>query len=123
MDDMKKLISVQKLGYSHSISAITQHADFYSDDVAVFGKNVELCAQQRARCVLHVLHSLRVLHSQRSDRGHSVAAVRGKGLQVCRGTGAAGGIKSGNAQKNWGSRIGMIVVIPHLVVLCASTPE
>jgi hypothetical protein len=44
--------------------------------------------------------SLRVLHRQRSDGRHSIAAVGRKCFQVGANAGAATGIKSRNSQKN-----------------------
>jgi hypothetical protein len=48
--------------------------------------------------------------------------MRGEGLQVRRSAGATGGVKSRNGKKDGRSRVGMIMIIMigHLVVLCAS---
>jgi len=53
--------------------------------------------------------TLRILHRQRSDRRHSVAAVRGKSLKVGNYTCTAAGIESRNAQQDWRRHCGVSV--------------
>src|SRR5262245_14451734 len=94
MHDMYELVGIQKFTDGYCIAAITQHADFYRGDFAILRQHFQLFPQLRARCVVYRFYSLCVLHRQRSDRRHSIAAIRGERLQVGCDSCAAARIKS-----------------------------
>src|SRR5882762_8310896 len=64
VDDVSKLVGVQKFGHGHSVAPVSEHADFYASDLAVADQDIELCAQSRGGGVLHFLDALCILDGQ-----------------------------------------------------------
>src|SRR5882762_7870906 len=64
VDDVSKLVGVQKFGHGYSVAPVSEHADLHASDIAVADQDIELRAQSRARRVLHFLDALCILDGQ-----------------------------------------------------------
>ena len=53
MNDVGKLVSIEKLGDNGGVAAIAQHADFHGSDVAIFNQDFQLFAQLGDRRVVN----------------------------------------------------------------------
>ena len=80
VDDVREFVGIEKFADDNGVAAITEHADFYGGDVAVFREDFELFAEFGARSIVCGFNSLGVLHRERCDRRNAVAAMGGESL-------------------------------------------
>jgi hypothetical protein len=100
---------VEKFRNHRGVASIRQHSDLHCSDCDVIHQFLKLRSQLRSRRRVHGLNTLRGLHGESRNRGHSIAVVRRKRLQVGGHTCAARRIESGNREKNWGSVVQMTI--------------
>ena len=109
MHDVGKFVRVEEFRDHHRVAAVAEHSDFHRSDLAILGQGLELRAQFRAGRVVDGFDTLRVLDSERSDCGDTVAAVRGESFQVGSGARAAGRVKTRDCQQDWRRRVAVSV--------------
>src|SRR6266404_1102875 len=64
VDDMSKLVGVQKFRHGDCVAAISEHADLHASNFAVADQDIELRTQSRAGGVLNFQDALRILNGQ-----------------------------------------------------------
>lgn len=96
--EVVRAMLLQRVGHGIDQLGGGQHAEFDGADAEIVEAGIDLRAQEFGGRCMDRGDAARVLGRQRGNRGQSVHAMRGEGLEVGLDAGAAAGIGAGDRQ-------------------------